>query len=75
MKEYNFTEARQHFAHVLDDAKANGVVCIKRRNGETFYIRPAISQGSPLDIEGVDLDLSADDIVEIVRGGRERDYG
>ncbi|MCK5356415.1 MAG: type II toxin-antitoxin system Phd/YefM family antitoxin [Methyloprofundus sp.] len=30
MKEYSFTEARQHFASILDEAKKEGVVCIKK---------------------------------------------
>jgi prevent-host-death family protein len=72
MKEYGFTEARQHFASLLDEAKREGVVCVKKRNGETFYIKPAQTGGSPLDVAGVDLGLSAREIVESVREGRER---
>ncbi len=41
MREYSFTEARQNFASILDEAKNQGVVCIKKRDGETFYIKPA----------------------------------
>ncbi len=74
MREYSFTEARQHFASLLDEAKREGVVCIKKRDGESFYIKPAESKGSPLDVEGVDLGLSSSDIVDIVRKGRERKY-
>ena len=72
MKEYSFTEARQHFAAILEEAKREGVVCIKKRNGETFFIKPAISKKSPLDIEGVNLGLSSSEIVDIVREGREK---
>ncbi len=74
MREYSFTEARQHFASVLDEAKREGIVCIKKRNGETFYIKPAGSKKSPLDVEGVDLGMSSSDIVDAVRDGRERKY-
>jgi prevent-host-death family protein len=74
MKEYSFTEARQHFAALLDEAKKEGVVCIKKRNGESFYIRPATTKKSPLDVKGVDLDISSSEIVDIVREGRERNY-
>ncbi len=72
MREYSFTEARQHFAALLEEAKKDGAVCIKKRNGEMFYLKPASTQRSPLDVQGVDLDLSATDIVELVREGRER---
>jgi hypothetical protein len=35
--------------------------------GDTFYITPAKSTSSPLNIEGVDLGLSSDDIVDLVQ--------
>ena len=74
MKEYSFTEARQHFASILDEAKKEGVVCVKKRDGESFYIRPATLKKSPLDVKGVDLGMSSSEIVDIIREGRERNY-
>ncbi len=74
MREYSFTEARQHFASLLEEAKKEGVVCIKKRDGESFYIKPAIPKKSPLDVKGVDLGISSSEIVEVVRKGRERKY-
>lgn len=75
MKEYSFTEARQHFASILEEAKREGVVRIKKRDGETFYIKPVVAKKSPLDVKGIDIDMSASEIVDIVREGRERNYG
>lgn len=74
MREYSFTEARQHFASILDEAKREGVVCIKKRDGEAFYIKPAVSKKSPLDVKGVDLGITSSEIVDIIREGRERNY-
>ena len=74
MREYSFTEARQHFAHILDEAKREGVVCIKKRDGETFYIKPAVSKKSPLDVKGVDIGIGSSEIVDVIRAGREREY-
>lgn len=74
MREYTFTEARQHFASLLEEAKREGVVCIKKRDGEAYYLRPVVPKQSPLDVEGVDLNLDAQEIVDLVRAGRERDY-
>ncbi len=74
MREYSFTEARQHFAAILDEANKEGVVCIKKRDGEAFYLKPAIRKSSPFDIEGLDLGLTTEEIVDVVREGRERDY-
>lgn len=74
MRGYSFTEARQHFASVLEEAKKEGVVCIKKRDGQAFYLKPATAKESPLDVEGVDLGLSSGEIVELLRNGRERQY-
>ncbi len=74
MREYSFTEARQNFASILDEAKREGVVCIKKRDGESFYLKPAELKKSPLDIEGVELGLSSSEISELVREGRYRKY-
>ncbi len=74
MREYSFTEARQHFASLLEEAKKEGVVCIKKRDGESFYLKPVVAKKSPLDIKGVDLEISSLEIVDIIREGRERKY-
>jgi len=74
MREYSFTEARQHFATILDEAKKDGAVCIKKRDGQVFYIKPAKSKRSPFDIKGVNLGISSSEIVDIIREGRSRKY-
>jgi len=72
MKEYSFTEARQHFASLLEEAKKEGAVCIKKRDGESFYLKPVVPKKSPLDVKGVDLEISSSEIVDVIREGRER---
>jgi PHD/YefM family antitoxin component YafN of YafNO toxin-antitoxin module len=72
MTVYTFSEARQKFAAVLEKAKKEGRVLIKRKDGSLFAIQPVSRQESPLDVDGVDLGLSAAEIVEIVREVRER---
>ena len=74
MREYSFTEARQNFASILDEAKTEGVVCIKTRDSESFYIKPASIKKSPLDVIGIDLGISSKDIVSTIRESRERHY-
>ncbi len=74
MREYSFTEARQHFASLLEEAKNEGAVCIKKRDGESFYLKPDVPKESPLDMKGVDLEISSSEIVDIIREGRERKY-
>jgi len=74
MKQFNFTEARNNFASVLEMAKQEGIICISKRDGESFYITPVKPEKSPLDIKGVDIGLSSNDIVSLVKEGREREY-
>jgi hypothetical protein len=70
VKEFTYSEARQQFAALLDRARRDGAVRIRRRDGQSFVLRPDVRRGSPLDVPGVDLRLSDDDIVDAVREGR-----
>ena len=72
MKTFTFSEARQKFASVLEKAKIEGKVLIKRKDGSLFEIHPVQKMDSPLNREGVDLDWSADEIVDMVREIRRR---
>ena len=72
MKVYTYSEARQKLSDVLDRAKVEGEVRIKRRDGGEFIVRPAQRRGSPLDVDGVDTDVTAKEIVDAVRELRER---
>jgi hypothetical protein len=72
MKKYMYSEARQQLSKLLEEAMIYGEIRIKRRNGEEFSLRPATSSKSALDVDGIDLDLTADEIVDFVREGRER---
>ena len=67
---YTYTEARQNLATLLDKAMADGEVRIRRRDGSVFVIRPDPVTGSPLDIEGVDLGLSAGEIMAFIAESR-----
>lgn len=72
MNVYTFSEARQQLATLLERASKEGEVRIKRRDGQTFVIKPIQSIKSPLDVPGVNLNLSTDDIVNTIREMRER---
>ncbi len=72
MMTYTFSEARQKLASVLEKARTEGEVLIKRRDGSVFVVKPVSKVGSPLDVDGVDLALSGKEIVNIVREVRER---
>lgn len=73
MKAYTFSEAREKFATVLDEAERDGAVEIRRRDGSVFRIVPASrAQSSPLDVKSVRVGMSTEDLVALVREGRER---
>lgn len=69
---YTYSEARQNLSTLLDIAKKEGEIIIKRKDGSTFVVRPINMNKSPLDIEGVETDLTLDDIVDAIREVRER---
>ena len=70
MKEYTYSEARQRFSSVLDEAKRKGAVRIRRRDGQVFVLSPEKSVKSPLDVLGINLNLGREEIVELIRAGR-----
>jgi hypothetical protein len=72
---YTFSEARQKFASLLERARRDGAVRVKRRDGQVFLIQPERPRGSPLDVPGVDAGASMREIVDIVREMRQRVAG
>ena len=67
---YTYSEARQNLATVLDIAASEGEVRIRRRDGQTFVLKPDQTARSPLDIEGVDLNLDVEEILTYIQEGR-----
>jgi prevent-host-death family protein len=70
MKAYSYSEARQRLAEVLDRARREGAVEIRRRGGQVFILKPAVSMGSPLDVPAVSAGVSREEIVGLVRASR-----
>ena len=70
MKVYSYSEARQQLSELLNRARREGQVEIRRRDGQVFVVRPAASPGSPLDVPGVDTDLSREEVVGLVLESR-----
>jgi len=72
MRVYTYSEARQNFADLLDQAGKEGEIRIRRRDGSEYVLRPRRQEGSPLDVPPVNAGVSAEEIVAAVREGRER---
>ncbi len=49
MTVYTYSEARQHLAEILDKARTEGAVQIRRRDGSMFQVTPVEHKASPLD--------------------------
>ena len=72
MTVYTYLEARRKLAAVLDEAQIKGKVLIRRRDGTVFALVPEPQPSSPLDIPGIDTDVTTDEIISCIREGRER---
>jgi len=70
MRVYTYTEARRRLASLLELVAKEGEAKIKRRDGQIFVIRPETKTGSPLDVEGIDLGITATEIVQFIQEGR-----
>lgn len=71
MREFTFSSARQKLASLLDLARREGGVLIRRRDGQVFEVKPAKrTGGSPLDVPGVDLELPAGEMMAALAESR-----
>jgi hypothetical protein len=72
MKSYTFSEARQNFAAILEQARRDGAVRIQRRDGQSFVLTPETQQASPLDIPGVQLHrpITRQELLESIQESR-----
>ena len=68
---YTYSEARQNLAALLERTVREGEVRIKRRDGQIFVVRPASKSASPLEVEGVNLGITAAEIVQFIHEGRK----
>lgn len=71
MNIYTFSEARQALATLLNEARRDGEVRIRRRDGQVFVVQPvAEDDRSPLDVPGIDTGLARGELAEILRESR-----
>ncbi len=67
---YTYSEACQDLASILERVERDGIVRIKRKDGQVFVISPEITHKSPFDVDGIDVDLTSEEIVAFVRESR-----
>lgn len=71
MNVYTYSEARQNLSSILDQAVREGEVRIQRKDGKIFVIRVQPKEKSPLEVKGVDLGITTQDILEFIDEGRK----
>lgn len=65
-------EANPHLkGTVLDSSKRTGKVLIKRQAGSIFSLVPEMQLKSPLDIKGINTDITTDEIISFVWESRD----
>ena len=72
MQVYTYSEARQKLARVLEQAEDTGKVLIRRKDGRTFALVPEKITSSPLNVPSIKANITTEELVTIVREGRER---
>ncbi len=72
MQVYTYSEARQKFASILQQAEESGKVLIRRKDGHVFALVPEKTSLSPLDVPTIQANITTQEIIDIVREGRER---
>jgi hypothetical protein len=71
MNVYTYSEARQNLASLLDQAARDGEVRIQRKDGQVFVIRVQPKEKSPFEVNGLDLGISTQEILEFIDEGRK----
>jgi len=71
VKTYTYSEARQRLAELLNRARREGQVQIRRRDGQVFVLQPAEPIRAPLDVPGVTAKLDRGEILAWIKSGRE----
>lgn len=68
---YTYSDARQHLATVLNNAKKTGKVVITRKDGSRFALTPESSDTSPLDVPSLKSTVTLDDILTSIKDSRK----
>lgn len=71
MQTYTGSE-QENLSFLLDQAVRDGEIRIRRDDGAMFVLRPETTQRSALDVAGINLSVTTQEIIDIVREGRER---
>lgn len=69
MKVYSYSQARQNFASVLDEASKEEVL-VKRKGGQVFCITIKQQTSSPFEVPTVKTQATTKDILKAIKESR-----
>jgi hypothetical protein len=67
---YTYSSARQSLASLLEQALREGEVKVRRKDGRMFIIKPEVTSDSPFAVQGMDLGVTSEEIVQFVSESR-----
>ncbi len=70
MSVYAYADAIRKFSVLLEEAFKGEDVRIQCDDGQEFIVKPASPLRSPLDVEGINLNITTDEIVDCIHEGR-----
>ena len=71
MSVYVYADAIQKLSVLLEEAFQGKDVRIQRDDGQEFVIKPSSTLPSPLDVEGINLGITTDEIIDCIHEGRK----
>ncbi|MCC6299901.1 MAG: type II toxin-antitoxin system Phd/YefM family antitoxin [Anaerolineales bacterium] len=75
---YTTSQIQKQLIDLLQKALCDGQIQFKSNDGQVFVIRPLppakVSKASPLDVKGINLPVTTNEILLAVRESRQR-YG
>jgi hypothetical protein len=63
---------QQSLSFLLEQAQREGEIRIQRADGQVFVLKPELTKRSALDVAGIKLNISTEEVVQFIREGRER---
>ena len=73
---YTVSQIQKQLAELLQRVLHEGQIQFKSQDGQVFVIRPILiaksANASPLDVKGIKLPVTTNDILQAVRESRQR---
>jgi len=68
---YSYEKAKKSFDLIFKKAALDGKVAIRKDN-QIYILMPASKNVSPLDVEGVDMGVTSEDIINFIHESRNK---